>query len=429
MRTLTRIVLAVPALLAALVFASASASAALAPADRAWLTGAGATVSGWQLEWPGHLWSRDVTIRSTGALDGQPGNRHTAAVNFVHGYSRFPVPWTITRTDEECTAAGACEVVRTEEISLPASTPDVEADGTVHVVASTPVIDVRLTPVGWTDPRATPDLAGADFVQRLHDTVSNQVYAGVVYRGSQMRVTGSIAGVRADEIVSSSWSDSGRGTGSLGAPLPLATTVEQQLRYAPPQRNGRVVDATTVDLSWEGEARGTLTTSTGERLPGNAYALHGYPQLTPAPGAGLIGTQDVDFSLAARQCPAATTPIDECEFLEGPVAPVIGSRGPMRFVVTPLGALAFQVKLPVYREVADGPPVSLGTVTVTAGLAPTGSGRPEQRGDLNAGTPGGWSIARVLERDLTGPVRVGSLTARATGQHIVRLTSERTGSL
>lgn len=428
MRTLTRIIF----VLALSLTVAVPASAAVDPADRAWITAAGLPVTDWELEWPGAVWSHDVTVRSTGSLPGREGNRHTAAANFNNAPSgRFPQPWLITLTDEQCSPA--CAVVKTEELALLPSQATVTgpaADGTVRIVAATPAVDVTIAPAGWRDLRDPPDLSKSSSIARNQSTLEDRVITYVDARG-QSRVTGSIAGVAAQEVPRSSWVTGGRGLGTVGPPLKPTTDRATLLQYAPPQTRGRVTDRTVVNLEYGAVARGTLTTSTGQRLKGNAFQVTFFPSLDLQPGDALAGTRSSEIGISTYQCPAATTPLTECEYYEHAEIQKINSSGPLRYGVTPLGALALQVTVPVTREVDEGqsPEVPLGTVTFTAALAPTGAGRPGRTGDLGYSSPGSWRTARTLERGLSGAARLGSLTARPAATPLIRFETIRTGLL
>jgi hypothetical protein len=445
--------LLVPLVLALLVSGAGTARAAVPADEEAWILGAGLPVRNWELQYPGHVWTRTVTVRSTGAIEGREGNRHTAYAQFWQGYSRFPIQWTVRLTDEQCNGTACTTVWAGESNSLPQSDAvwdPIGSSGAVHVrmplrgssfhttsPAGAPVafdtssIDVTVTPVGWSDPRATPRLADLPLVTRSADTTNATVTGQPFFSGEQVTAEGTIAGVAADELVEGSWSDLGVGAAQLGAPLPALTTTAQLREYAPPLTDGRFTARTTYELAYTGVARGTVRTTTGVALKGNAFRLDWNPMLNLEAGDRPVGEVDGSLGVTTFDCPQATSPLDDCTVVESPDQ-FIGYAGRLRYAVTPLGSAALWIDVPVTNETTS---TALGALRVMAALTPTGPGFPERSGTISHGT-GRWQADRTLQRTLTGQVRLGGLVTTVDrsspnlpGPLTLRISTERFGPL
>jgi hypothetical protein len=419
------------------------------PADLAWIRAEGIDIDFTPWQW---IWTRSATATTTADLPGRAGNRHSATVT-IQTWSLRPGGAWVTFLDEQCdTPTGPCtrvwegsanlsfvtsdqasvgaQGVMTAALTVPASTVTTIAPEGAPVPVGDTRIDATFTPAGWYDAGENPDRETAGSITRQASRYGDFVETQGSAQGTEMTVTGVLAGVPADTVTATQWYDLAATSGSAGDPIPPLTTNAAMAPYAPLLRRGRLVEPTQVTLRWTGRVTGPLRTSTGATLPGTVYRVDVSLDTPTVPaGSPLTGRQEASgIGLVPYDCPTPDAAFETCTRREDLPPHVYG--GEARWVADRFGAVALQADLRAHDE--EGTP-NRGTVRLQFAAVPTGPGYGMRHGQINQGPVGvgNWSIRHVLERTLTGHLRVAGRTGVAdpVEPSFVTLTRDRTGDL
>jgi hypothetical protein len=388
---------------------------------------------------PTTTWLRGATIRQTGDVAGHPGNRHTVTVEI--GTEGDGLSGSVTIQDDVCDASGTCEPVAAGVAQVPDGTPvpALGADGSVHLTVAIPGsavtstlpdgptefadadVDLTITPTGW-QPRPALTRENAEAVNHLVTTDRNTLRLSREATGEAVTASGTAAGVRAGEVLGGSWRDTdvalGTGTALLSRPLgPIGLAP-----YAPAVRSGAVVDESWWVPTWVGfiAAGSPLVTSTGYRLPGNAYEVNVFGRVNLLPGESLSGTGQprrtaARLSMFALQCEAGQSP-QTCPRVP---MPTVIQEAPVQYRVWQNGRVRLSTE--VRLRTTEEQPQDLGSLNLRLDALPSGVGNPSRNGTLDRET-GWWGIdTRVRYLEMIGSVTLGGRQVEGVWfEHLVR---------
>jgi hypothetical protein len=432
---------------AGLLTTATPAAADIDPADLAWITAEGG--EGVDFTRDSIIWNRDVTVRTAADLPGRLGNRHSATLSLFSEGVR-PVPFRLTLLDEQCeTPEGPCVPVWegtallfrhsgtvtepgaggevTASLPVPASAVTTVAPAGAPVPVGDTRVDVTLTPLDWRDLGTDPDLQNATTVSRTRDRSDDVVSASGSVSGTGLAVEGVIADVPADTVAAASWSDTVYSSGSVGPGFPPLRTRAQMEPFAPPVRRGRLVEPTWIVYDWFGRVEGPLTTSTGDRLPGNLFWIQVPFWVQDAPaGSPLAGRIEEEYvTIQAYDCPAPDADLETCAGTG-----TFTGVGPATWAGDRFGAMTLDLDLAIRENDQDGE--ERGRMRAALALTPAGPGEGVRDGWISRGSggTGSWTARTGLVRPVTGRFRIARRTAIPDPNPIgVTLLRTRSGEL
>jgi hypothetical protein len=430
---------------AGLVVTATPAVAAIDPADLTWITAQ--DVENPDFVRTNIIWNRAVTVRTSADLPGRLGNRHSATLSLGPEGVR-PAPFKLGLLDEQCeTPQGPCVPVWQGTAWVPRTAGTVSEPGPAgEVTASLPVpastvltvapegapvpvgdtrIDVTLTPRDWRDLGNEPDLDTASTVWRARDLNSDLVSVTGEASGTGLDVDGVIADVPADIVTADSWYDLVSTGAEVGPGFALLRTREQMEPFAPPVRNGRLLEPTWIAYDWFGRVEGPLTTSTGDRLPGNLFWVQVpfWVQDAPAgrPLAGRIAQEYV--TIQAYDCPTPGTNVESCAGVG-----TFTGVGPAVWAGDRFGAMTLAADLEIHENDEYGE--TRGRLTAALALTPAGPGEAFRDGYISRGFTDTWSARTGLVRPVVGRLLLGRHTSIPSADPIrVSLVRTRSGTL